>query len=721
MAPATQGPKPCPLQSRKFVGPDVRVGTHDILFIGWNPGDHEERELRPFVGPSGKLLKGWIRRMGLTGRVGFSNACFHRPAGGNREPTKEEVLGCWPINQRLIQSMKPKLIVCLGAPAARMLGFKGSLGGMVGRFKIYGSGDSATLVTVLYHPAYAIRQKGSKRFAELEAQAFEVVQEAVYRVSGDRQVENYPRVHVDVVLLQGTLNAIDCEHHGGVRADGSIDPRLVTLDSVQAYNGSGPVVIGPSLLASPRQPLLFHNAIHDLIVLSLHGSTQERVVGDTMVAAWMLGRQNLSLKGLAWRELDARVLDFNEVTDETRDNYDAQDPVLTWRLHAKLYRELQDKGVAWLYDNVEMPLQPILCESTVMGLEIDQEKLRSLWGAMERRVHMLEERMAALVGPDFNPQSPAQVLKALQDRGLRVKNTDSTTLSKYMADQLVQLVLAHRVAVKRIGTYYRPMSIMKILSGIWKPTGAETGRLSQVDKNLTNLPPDVKGCVKARDGYMFVYRDYSQIEVRVAGYLSRDEYLLTALKEGRNIHEELCVSVFGYRVPELYTRSKSANFERLYAGSLATRAEKMGVSESRMAKAEIPWPGFEKWAERQREEARRTGVARDWMGRMMVLHGVDSSDKYIREKAERQAINMPEQGGATSVVKYAMVKAQPLMKQLGGRVAHQEHDSILCEVPTPRVHEADAALDQAMTEAVPEEARAVIDFPSKSVISTHWG
>lgn len=719
----------CPLKTRKFIPPEVVLGTHDILFVGWNPGADEVKQGRPFVGASGRLLRGWVKRLGLTDRVGYSNACFYRPPEGNREPTPQEVAGCAPINMRLIATMKPKLIVCLGAPFAKLFGFKGSVGSMVGRFKVHGD----TLITVLYHPAYTIRLKGSKRFAEVETQTLEVLQEAIYRISGDREVEDYPRIHVEPVFLyHRNLIAVDTEHHGGLRGDGSPDPRRVILDSVQTYDGAGPVLIGPNLIASPRHPLVFHNAIHDLIVLSNHNSPQEHVVGDSMVAAWMLGRQNLSLKGLAWRELGASVIDYDEAAakgGEVWDNYCAQDPVLTWRLHEKLYPELCSKGIDWLYDNVEMPLQPILAECSIVGLEVDHERVMALWGAMERRVEMLGERLRLMAGGDFNPDSPTQVLQHLRDvRGLKVKSTDSKVLAEFINDEFVQYLLGYRKAQKRISTYYRKLSVLRIISGLFNTRtkdstslGADTGRLSQTDHNLQNLPPDVKGCIKAREGYTFIYRDYSQIELRLGAFYSRDEYLLNALREGRNIHEELCLAVFGYRVPELYTRAKSANFERLYAGSLETRAKALGVSESKLASVEPAWVQFEAWAAAQKRQAHITSEARTYMGRMMVLHGIDSSDEYLRDKAERQAINMPEQGGATDICKYAMVKAQPWMKQLGGRVAHQEHDSILCEVPEKLAKEADEALNQAMTEAVPEEIREVIEIPSKGIISKHWG
>jgi DNA polymerase I-like protein with 3'-5' exonuclease and polymerase domains len=105
----------------------------------------------------------------------------------------------------------------------------------------------------------------------------------------------------------------------------------------------------------------------------------------------------------------------------------------------------------------------------------------------------------------------------------------------------------------------------------------------------------------------------------------------------------------------------------------------------------------------------------------MELRGLESSDPYLRDKAGRESINMPIQGLAADIAKYAMVKAQPLMKQLDGRVIHQEHDSILVEVPESYSSDASEALDHAMTEAIPKEIREVISIPSKAVVSSHWG
>lgn len=688
------------------------LGQHDILMIGWNPGADEVKAGRPFVGPTGKLLRSWLKRVGILERVGYANACLYRPAEGNRKPSPKEIAGCAPVLTKLISTMKPRLIICVGDPAARMFGFKGSVGQMMGKFKLHQSDWGPTLVTVTYHAAYALRLKGSKKFAEVEAQTLEVIEEALHRISGEREVEDYPRVTVPaVVLFRGGVYAIDTETSDGT------DARTNTLDLVQAYRGEGRVTMGPSLLVGPNQPLVFHNAIYDLCVLARHGSLLEHVVGDSMIAAWLLGRQNLSLKGLAWRELGASVIDYEEAKaagGDVWENYCAQDPVLTWRVHTKLRDEIGLRGLAWLYDNIEMPLQPLLAEMSLKGLEVDHEKVMQGWATMDRRLEVLTDRLADLCGSDFKPNSPAQVKAYLHGQGYRVPDTGVDTLSAIPNPPLfIQYLLSYRKAQKRIGTYYIPLSQLRTISGMWRPCGTDTGRLAQADKNLMNFPADIKGCLRAPEGYVFVYRDYNQAEVRIAAALSGDEYLLGALREGRNIHDELCRAVYGYRAPEQYTASKSSNFARLYGAGTETRSEALGVPEWRLRQLETPWPGFDAWALSQRRLAHTTGEVRTTFGRLLLVNADDNG--------ERQAINFPEQGGVADIVKYAMVLARPAIQQLGGRVVHQEHDSILVQVPEQCAAAADEALGSAMTSAVPQELRDIIPFPSKSVISTHWG
>lgn len=473
--------------------------------------------------------------------------------------------------------------------------------------------------------------------------------------------------------------------------------------------------------------MVFHNAIHDLIVLKRHGMPQGKVVGDSMVAAWMLGRQNLSLKGLAWRELGANVMDWEEAVasedPEVWNNYCAQDPVLTHQLHAKLYAELQSIGSAWLYDHVEMPLQSILADMSLTGMTVDRERVMKLWGTMERRMEVLESHLKGLAGADYNPNSPEQTLKVIKSRlpNVKVNSTDAQELGQLPQDEFIMFLLAYRKCQGRISRYCIPLSQLRTVTGMFKPCGTGTGRLSQAGRNLQNFPGDVKECLQASPGMTFVYRDYSQIQMRLAAYHSGDEYLLGVLREGRNMHEELCIAVFGYRAPEIYTNSKSANFERLFGGSLRTRSEALGVPEYRLAKVEVPWPQFDAWASSQRRLAASTGAAFTYMGRRLLLTGASSSDPYLRDKAEREAITMPEQGGEADICKRAMVIADPWMKQLRARIAHQEHDSILVEAPIGHAEEVSEALGQAMTEAIPEEIREVIDIPSKSIISEHWG
>ena len=210
----------CPLKGRVPVLPEISQQT-DILFIGWNPGADEIKARRPFVGASGKLLRQWIKRIGITNRSGFANVCLYRPPEGNRKPSKPEIIGCAGVLTKLIDRLQPKLIICLGDVPARQFGFKGSVGQMVGRFK----SDGDTLITVLYHPAYAVRLKGSKRFSEIESQTIEILQESLYRIGGERKVDSYPYTFVPVVALFGNeVVAIDTEHIG------IPDARLCELD-----------------------------------------------------------------------------------------------------------------------------------------------------------------------------------------------------------------------------------------------------------------------------------------------------------------------------------------------------------------------------------------------------------------------------------------------------------------------------------------------------------
>lgn len=762
------------------------------------PARHEEEQLRPFVGDSGALLRRWLDQTGLLERSAFANIEQHRTfdltcrycgvdylaslyladlviadadrlalgkprlkthtrkfakwaaaldckhswkeTHANREPNpKGEECGL-PLVEKLLATRPWKAVLCWGAVPARAIGgYKGSVGSMVGRFRTLPTGQS---VTVLYHPAYALRKRGSPEYGPLESLEREILRQVHDRLELDpARHTQYPwepahATPTGLYTLAGN-EVVDVETD---TAGKTPDPRLdspntlclghhsstrVSLLDLASY--TYPVVPGPALVVPRGARLLMHNAQYDLPILMAMAGHTDMTADDTMVEAYLLGEQALGLKVLARRLLGVHAREYLEKTGPDDREYDAQDIHLTRMLHEYFQPCIHARGLDFLYNEVKVPLQKICARHTVEGLLIDQIRLATLQTKMEQRASILLAAMRATVGHDFNPASPQQVNDILYDElGIplasinrqETRTSNEKHIGQFRSTQFVNLLLSYRTALGYLSRYCRPLSALKRVSGEYSLTGTGTDRISQSNRNCMNFPGLVKQCIQADEGGYFVYGDYSQVELRLAAYFSRDSYLLGVLREGRNMHEELCLAVYGARTPDTYTQAKSANFAKLFGAGLRTRARTLKMPVSVVKRNEIPWLEWDAWVASRRSEPARTY----WGYERNVDDNRQSSEEYLVEKANRQIINSIIQGTAGEITQYAEVLAEGLLGQLGGKVVHQEHDSVLCWVPASiSPSEACQALSEAMRRAVPEEITSVIEVKAKVTHGDHWG
>lgn len=184
------------------------------------------------------------------------------------------------------------------------------------------------------------------------------------------------------------------------------------------------------------------------------------------------------------------------------------------------------------------------------------------------------------------------------------------------------------------------------------------------------------------------------------------------------MHEELCLAVYGARTPETYTQAKSSNFAKLFGAGLPRRAKTLKMPISVVQRNEIPWDGWDHWVENRRKEPARTF----WGYERNLEDAMASDDERTRDKVNRQIINSIIQGTAAETNQYAQVLADASLKDLGGYVIHQEHDSVLGWVPNSiKPEEAMQALSMAMKAAVPQEIQDVIEIKAKVIYGSHWG
>lgn len=797
----------CPLalvpNAERAIWPEVPDGS-DVLNIGFAPGRDEVNVGRPFVGPSGRLLRSWLASAGLLQRSAFTNVELHRTYDltcrhcgidrnlylgkfatalerdlaylahddpkakpvtatqlkllrkwafaiecphewkeihGNREPAAGESCGLPIIEHLLAQPNRWRVVLCWGAVPARAVGrYQGSVGAMVGRFRTLASGQTCT---VLYHPAYLLRQRGSTAYGTTEALIKEVLHQVADRLATPEDTGGYPYIQLDegATPRLATSSVVDIETTTtgkSVKGAAIVDPRVDIpsmlcvgwLDSPDVVLRS---LVGTSVLqVDTGARMVMHNAQYDLpLLMRLSGQT-DFTADDTMVMAYLLGEPMLSLKILGRRLLGRYAREYLEKTGPDDHEYDAQDPHLTRELYHYFRPLLDAKGLNFLYDEVKVPLQRIAARHVVEGLRIDHERLAELRVKMLARGNTLRQQLYKEYGSEFNLGKTGNTdavtrilydhykIPPARDPKTRepIETTNEAHIGQFRRIYFVALLLSYRRAMSYESRYTGPLSDMERVSGLYDLTGTGTDRVSQANRNCMNFPGLVKQCIQADEGGYFVYGDFSQIELRLAAYFSHDEYLLSVLREGRNMHEELCIAVYGARTPETYTQAKSSNFARLFGAGRPRRARTLKMPVSVVERLEIPWTGWDAWV-----ALRRSAPARTYWGYERNIDAErESSDEYLREKANREVINSIIQGTAGETNQYAQVRGERLLSDLGGKVIHQEHDSVLGWVPNSVPEsEAKEALAQAMREAVPQEILDVINIPAKVITGRWWG
>lgn len=718
----------CPLADMgPAVGGDYRAPDWDILVVMRNPGEREKEVGLPAVGPTGMLLRKFLRDADILHRCAITNLVKHHTPK-NRPPTDKEIRACehW-LKQEVEQyGDRVRLVLCVGFESAKFAGgFKGAIGKNVGTVR-----HTSTLIPdapsyAIYHPSYLFRKRGTNEYRALERQMRNCLSEVKKIADEGHVLPDHEYRIADAIDLAGSY-AIDTEY--------TDDQRTSAMRVASIYAPDHGTIVTRDVRTVTGNPTM-HFAQADLPVLMRHADVRPDKVDDTMVMAWALGETDLRLKFQAHKQLGMNMLTYEEAVAiggwDIWGNYWAQDAVATWGLRENLLPRLEAlPRIKDIYDNIDSPLQMILARMSLDGIRIDHAALLTKMTLAERTMERLSETIKLMAGWDINPNSPDQIAYWLYDQ-LHLKKprkrpdekhppTDAPTLKK-LHHRAADLILAYRHVEDLLSRYLRPMSMLLRISGIWNITGTEAGRVACSKRNLTNQPPDVDELLIPDDGMVFVSGDYNQLELRIGAYLSRDPKLIEVLSSvdehgepNRDLHGELCVEVYGHVEPKLRTRAKSSIFERMYGGgegmlakilniSMREASHIFGVQDQFLA-------GFIEYAEVMKQAARDLGYAETQQGFRRWLHDADSDDEFIRHKADKEAINTPIQGTGGIATKKAMVILDPWLAQLDGKYARQVHDSIDIMVPLKYEEDAKLAVKESMLAAIPAEMCEVLPF-----------
>ncbi len=474
-------------------------------------------------------------------------------------------------------------------------------------------------------------------------------------------------------------------------------------------------------------------AVHDLkaTLLAFHriGVTPVGPYFDTMVADYLLNpnRRDHQLDTLALEILGRRLGGNEKETKATKSLFDvdtgsqeqaAEASGVIKKIAPLMLNRLKDQGSLTLFQDVEMPLVPVLAEIERNGFLLDVKGLHALSKELEGELDRMMEKIPGLAGGEFNINSPKQLAMVLFEKlglkpGRKTKtgfSTDEDTLTQLSTQHdLPVQILNYRTLSKLKSTYVDALPELihpdtKRLHTSLNQTVAATGRLSSTEPNLQNIP--VKGdyglrireAFVAPKGHELLCADYSQIEPRILAHLSQDPRLISVFAKGEDIHMATAMEIFGLPSSQI-TRNmrrvaKTVVFGIVYGISPFGLSQNIGVSQAEAKKYIETF--FEKFAavralmDRNIAEGKQKGYTTTILGRRRPIPELQSSELAQRDFGERMAVNSPIQGSAADLIKVAMINVN---KTLHAELPHtmmilQVHDELIFEVPEKDLGEA---------------------------------
>jgi DNA polymerase-1 len=441
----------------------------------------------------------------------------------------------------------------------------------------------------------------------------------------------------------------------------------------------------------------------------------------------------------------AKAHSIADVPAEALTTYAGERADLPWQLAERLGADLQANELASTFEDMEMPLVPVLVDIERSGVRIDAGALAEQSRAIEQQLSALSERIFELAGEPFNIASPKQLSHVLFEKLAltaprpRGKSKTVSTAADVLEDlaashDLPRLVLEWRTLSKLKGTY------LDSLPGLITPdTGrlhtsfnqavAATGRLSSSDPNLQNIPirtgigREIRKAFVAEPGSLLISADYSQIELRVLAHLAQDDILVAAFARGEDIHDRTALQVFGtdsgLDAHELRRRAKIVNYALLYGKTAFTLARDIGVTQPAAQEfIDAYFAGFPQvrtFIDDTLERGRQTGVVRTLFGRRRLVPDLTSRNGQVRAAAEREAVNMPIQGTAADILKRAMIAVHARLRSEFGegparpRMILTVHDELLFETPRDVAEDVAALVKDLMEHAAELNVPLTVD------------
>lgn len=498
------------------------------------------------------------------------------------------------------------------------------------------------------------------------------------------------------------------------------------------------------------------NGKYDLLVLQREGVRLHPIRFDTMIASYVLdpGRRSHGLDMLALEFLGHQMITyedvcgrgknaigFDEVEIDVATKYSCEDVDVTGRLAAIFSEQLGQLKLDRLFEEIEMPLMPVLAAMEATGIRIDLDtfgRLRTEFAAERGRV---EAQIYGAAGEEFNINSNAQLRRILFEK-LKLPvlkkttsgaSTDASVLEQLSEEghQLPSLIMEYRELTKLQSTYIDALpNLVNPRTGrlhtSFNQTVATTGRLSSSDPNLQNIPVrralgrEIRRAFIPRQGWRMISADYSQIELRLLAHLSGDPAFVSTFREGGDIHRETAALIFDVPhdavTPEMRGRAKTINFATLYGQGAHALAQQLRIPHAE-AKEFIEqyfarFTGVRTFLNNAVESARAQGYAETIFGRRRYIPELRDRNFNIRAFGERTARNTPIQGSAADLIKIAMIRiaARLTQERLEAAMLLQVHDELVFEAPPTEIDAVNTLVRQEMEGVAALHVPLVVDI-----------
>jgi len=424
--------------------------------------------------------------------------------------------------------------------------------------------------------------------------------------------------------------------------------------------------------------------------------------------------------------------------------------------YKKIMTEIDHEGISELFNDIEKPLISIISQMQKNGVKIDKKFLKDLSKEYHIIINALQKDIYKMSGVEFNINSPQQLAEVLfvkmelKYKGMRKTSTGKFSTKEEVLQKLrpeheiIDKILEYREIQKLVSTYID--NIPKLVSeddgrlhATFLQTGTTTGRMASNQPNLQNIPVGSDRGKKIREGFVpekgnvFCAFDYSQVELRIAAFLSGDEKLISVFKQGKDIHTAVAMEVFELKeesevTKEMRRQAKVINFGILYG--MGVNALKDNLGSDRKTAQEFYnkyfgiYTGLADYLESTKKAAAETGFTKTLFGRRRYFEGFKSKLPFIRAAAERMAINAPIQGTSADLIKFAMVKIDKYVKKNKIedkiRLILQIHDEVIYEVDKKEVEKHAPEIKKIMESILSPEKTKGIKLVADYEVGNSW-